>query len=335
VDLRSADQGESRARVRKLVDNWATAEKTELEDRLGDSASKLRGFQEPIAQGKSRMTPAYIALPVIVERMLRNLWRQPPIFWARIQQAPAYAAVLLLFYQRLSHGPSGGQDRIGLVQQIILSLAYVGLLSNIAIYPAERDLYLHEYKTDAAYSPWVFLLAFTIVELPQQIFASLLFGVIGNIAMGLRTSARIFFEYSTVIWALQSCGESLGIMFASFGDTMGLSVSLVSTFLAVISQLNGLLSITMPYWLTVLAWGTPMKYAANVLFVNESRGLRLNCPLETIASGECLAQTGEELLALVRITDWQTGKYTGVIVAIAVLYRVIAWAFVKWRAYRG
>jgi hypothetical protein len=49
----------------------------------------------------------------------------------------------------------------------------VGLLNGVAIFPVDRDLYLHEYRSSAAYSPATFLCAFTLVELPLEILASI------------------------------------------------------------------------------------------------------------------------------------------------------------------
>ncbi|KDQ16857.1 hypothetical protein BOTBODRAFT_30755 [Botryobasidium botryosum FD-172 SS1] len=335
VDPRGQKKEQSEERVRRMIDYWSAVEK-ETGTALDSSSVKsesVGSIEQDAAH--SRMTPAYIAIPIVVERMVRNLWRQQQVFWTRLVQGPAYLLVLMLFFQRLSLGPEGGQDRIGFTQQIVLALGFIGLLASVATYPTERDLYIHEYKSDAAYSPWAFVVAFTLVELPLQIMGSLLLAVVGSIGIERNTDPRVFFEFFISAWALQSTGESFGIVFASLSDTMGLSVSLVSTTITVLSQINGIMSESIPHWLEIISWGTTMKYATSILFINACRGIEFNCSAEAIASGECFVQNGEELLGLVGLHDWRTGRYAGIMVALAILYRAIAWGFVKLRLRRA
>lgn len=105
--------------------------------------------------------------------------------------------------------------------------------------------------------------------------------------------------------------------------------SLVSTFISLIVQICGVVSISIPIWLNDIAWATTLKYAARIILINESIGLRLNCPPETITSGECLAQTGEQLLNLYKFNDWDTSKFAGLLVAVTLGYRLLAWLFVR------
>jgi hypothetical protein len=107
-----------------------------------------------------------------------------------------------------------------------------------------------------------------------------------NVAVGLQTSVRIYFEFSTTLLCLLSFGESIAVLFCTFVGQMGLAVSLVSTgafgagmrvpqspatdlivyssslpVLACCCQISGLVSLSMPKWLAAIAWATPMKGA--------------------------------------------------------------------------
>jgi hypothetical protein len=46
-----------------------------------------------------------------------------------------------------------------------------------------------------------------------------------NVGVGLQSNVRTYFEFVITIWAQISWGESVGIMFCSFSDSLGLSVS--------------------------------------------------------------------------------------------------------------
>ncbi|QRW07787.1 ABC transporter [Ceratobasidium sp. AG-Ba] len=333
VDLRGTREEETKKRVANLVDFWANIQR---KNETTDMEKHKEAMDLTKIEGQDKFTPMWIALPLIVERMTRSLWRQQAVFWVRLQQLPFLGVLFLLFYQRLKHGPSGGQDRIGYFQEMTSPVAFVGLLNCIAIFPKDRDLYFHEYRSSAAYSEATFILGFTLVALPLEIMAALLFTVVTNIGAGMQTSARIFFEYAFAIFALQSNGESFGIAFACVTNSLGLSVSLVSTFITILVQLSGLISVSIPTWLSDIAYATTMKYAARVIAVNESIGLQLNCPPETIQSGECLVQNGQQLLDLLGFSnDLRTGRYLGILVALAIAYRAVAWAFLVARVRRG
>lgn len=107
------------------------------------------------------------------------------------------------------------------------------------------------------------------------------------------------------------------------------SYSLVSTFITIAVQLCGILSITIPTWLSDLAWSTTLKYAARIIMLNECIGLRLNCTTDEITSGQCLVQTGEELLALLGWKDRNISKFCGLLVGVTVVYRLLAWAVIR------
>jgi hypothetical protein len=94
------------------------------------------------------------------------------VFFNRVVQIPLLGALFLMFFQRLTHGPSGAQDRIGITIESTSAITFVGLLNAMAIYPADRDLYLHESMSSARYSPGTFMLTYTIVEIGLELFGS-------------------------------------------------------------------------------------------------------------------------------------------------------------------
>ncbi|KAF8310725.1 P-loop containing nucleoside triphosphate hydrolase protein [Clavulina sp. PMI_390] len=313
-----------------LLEFWTTRKDDMIESKnVPDEPKTLQPLDKSVLSETSKTTPFYIALYVVVERMVKNLWRQQPVFWLRLQQAPLLGVMFLLFFERLGHSAESAQNRIGIIQEFVLPIPFVGLLNNVAIFPLDRQVFFHEYQSSARYSAQTFVIAFTLVEIPLQILSSLLWVVFMNVATGMQTNARIFFEDALVSFALQSFGESLGIAFASFYDSMGLNVQIVSTAITALTQSCGIVSVTVPRWLSDLAWGTVMKSAGRVIAINECTGLRLNCTEADIASGACLAQTGEELLEILGFHDLRTGKFIGIALAITLANRVLAWAVLR------
>ncbi|KAJ7642282.1 P-loop containing nucleoside triphosphate hydrolase protein [Mycena rosella] len=331
VDQRPGKTAESRERVDGLIAFWNTHR--EKVDRV-EGHQKSEATAAPTTR-ESRLTPMYIAFPVVWERMFRNLWRQKEAFWGRLTQAPFAGLLLLMFYERLRFGPTGGQDRIGLNLQSTSALPFVGLISGIAVFPQDRQLFMHEYRSSAAYSCTTLILAYSLMEIPFQFLAALIYAVFMNVAVGMQTSARIYFEYAVTIWALQSLGESVAIIFASFFDAMGIAVSLVSTTLSMVIQFSGILSLSVPYWLQIIAWGTPLKPTQRLQFINECQGLQFQCSEADISAGICTAQSGEQLLQLYSFNDRNTAKLAAITVAVAIVWRFLAWAALRARMSRA
>lgn len=86
--------------------------------------------------------------------------------------------IFLLVFQRLTKGPSGAQDRIGITIQNTTALSFVGLLNAIAVFPAERNLYLHESRSSARYSPATFVIVYSVVEVGFEVVAALAYGAL-------------------------------------------------------------------------------------------------------------------------------------------------------------
>ncbi|WWC68886.1 uncharacterized protein I206_102822 [Kwoniella pini CBS 10737] len=319
VDPRPQEYESSLSRVKDLTLRWST----HVNNEDGGENEKAKSTQV-LTRGEGT-TSMRVALPVVLERHWKNLWRRKDIFFNRLVQTPLLGGMFILFFQRLNHGPSGAQDRIGITIESTSAIAFVGLLNAMAIFPADRNLYLHEAKSSARYSPATFVITYTLVELGFEIAGAIGYAAIMNIGVGMQTSVRIYFEFAVTIWAMVNMGESFAMIFGSWIQTEGLTVTVVSTFLSMIGQVSGVISLSVPTWLAALAWGTCVKAATRIQIINESVGLVFNCTPDEISSGTCVAQSGEQLLALFGWKDLNTGRFMGILIAVAVGWRIIAW----------
>ncbi|EKM57215.1 uncharacterized protein PHACADRAFT_92002, partial [Phanerochaete carnosa HHB-10118-sp] len=335
IDVRGqARQEQTSACVKFLIESW----KTRQDKMLEYIASKSVAAKEAVAdtpvelEDRPEYTPIWIALPVVLDRTFCNSWRQPDIFWTRWTQAPILAICFFLFFLRLSNGPTSAQDRIGLIVETTTALAYVGFLNLAALYPMEKTVFFHDYKSAGGrYSSATFITAFTIFAIVPEFISALLFSVIMNVATGMQSNARIYFEFTVFVWIQLSFGKSVGIAFASFFDTMGLSVSLVSVFLAVVSQAGSVLSASIALFLQDIAWIFPMKYGVRMqLLINEMQGKVFNCPPDTITNGECTAATGQQVLDLFGFHD-TTWHLVLISIAVTIGYHIAAWAILSVR----
>ncbi|BGP27054.1 ATP-binding cassette transporter snq2 [Rhodotorula toruloides] len=330
LDHRSEEaEARTKQRIARIVETWAQRQRADLEKR--NSGSTLAspsnvGDRRPLGSAKLKKTPFARAFPVVLARSFKNLRRQPDVFVARLSNPPFMALLFWIYFARLGYGPSSSQDRVGLLQETT-ALPFVGMLACIAIFPSEMNLYHHEFMSSARYGVTTFLSVYTIQETITSAISSFLFSVIFTFGMNLQYSpARKFFEFWFSSWALISTGESVGIIFSAYTSNGGLATSLVSAALTLLAQLNGIISVTMPYFLVVIGWISPMRPQAELQIINEMTGLRFNCSPNEIASGACIATTGEQVLDTFGLPHGGTGKYVGILAALVVLWRLAAFA---------
>ncbi|GAA5992258.1 hypothetical protein JCM10908_001843 [Rhodotorula pacifica] len=321
VDYHSAEQEEAtRASIDHLVSAWKV-----------ERGEKERVTYEPKENtgqhmsAKLRKTPFTRAFPVVLARSFRNLRRQPDVFIARVSNPPLMACLFWIYFARLGYGPSSSQDRIGLLQETT-ALPFVGMLACIAIFPSEKDLFHHEWKSSARYGVTTFLGVYTIQETITSILSSFLFSVVFVFGMNMQWRGTRFIEFWFSSFALISTGESIGIVFSAFTRNGGLTTSLVSAALTLLAQLNGIVSVTLPYFLVVIGWVSPMRPQAALTMINEMMGLNFRCTEAEIASGACIYTTGEQVLDTFGLPHGETGKYCGILAALVVLWRLAAFA---------
>ncbi|KAM0752952.1 P-loop containing nucleoside triphosphate hydrolase protein [Meredithblackwellia eburnea MCA 4105] len=317
VDVRSTDaEAISAERVGRLLEHYRTttlAQKREQKD----------GQETPVLETPLDDAPFLTAFPVVLGRSFKNLRRQQDVFVARLLNPPFMSLMFWLFFARLKKGPSGAQDRVGLLQETT-ALPFVGMLACVSVFPAERNLFFHERKSSARHSVTTFLLSYTVQEACVSIISSGLLSVVFVYGMNLQGAPDKFFQFWWSMFCLISYGESVGIVFSTFFENGGLAVSLISVGFTLLSQLNGIISVTLPHWLAVIGWVGPGKPQSYLNIINEMSGLVFNCTDDEVQSGLCIYKTGDQLLQTFGILNQSPGKLVGILAGLIVLFRLSA-----------
>lgn len=355
VDLQAeAREEETRKTVGTLVEAWeahtndpqaVTSDHLEpiKEERTATSPRASADPAEPRrrSNGKARLsTPAelgalvrhrtsfFASTPPLLHRALINFRRQPPLLLARLMQVVGLAVVLTLFYAPLHSDYTSIQNRLGFVQQVG-AFYFIGMLQNVAVYPAERDVFYRE-DDDGVYSVESFLFTYTLLELPFEIVSCLIFGVLGVLAVGFPRTAEMFFVSVFCCFGIVSCGESLGIMFNTlFSDHTGFAVTAVSIVLSVGNIMQGILSINMPALFNAFNYLSPLRYAVKALGPVSLRGLTFSCGQEQkLSDGSCAIGTGEQVLQLYKL-DVNPVVNIAALAGCVVAYRLVAYLLLR------
>lgn len=267
------------------------------------------------------------ALPILMHRAIINFRRQPPLLMARLMQVIGLALILALFFSPLHHDYFSIQNRVGYVQEVG-AFYFVGMLQNMAVYPAERDVFYRE-DDDGVYSVEAFLVTYTLLEIPFEIISALIWGILADFAIGLPHTVELYFVNVLVCFGIVSCGESLGIMFNTvFGHT-GFAVNLVSVFLSVANIMGGIMSINMPGLFQAFNYLSPIRYAVRSLAPFTLKGVEFTCDVsQRLPDGQCIISTGEQVLQLYKL-DVNGVVNIGALVGCIVVYRLAAWALLR------
>ncbi|KXJ90620.1 P-loop containing nucleoside triphosphate hydrolase protein [Microdochium bolleyi] len=349
VDLQEDSREiESRARVNRMIEAWAqtnrdewTSDKkpvavplSEIDESLGASDNAAPHAKAALASPAElgalvvRRATFKTAFPLLLHRAMINIRRQPPVMLARTMQVLGFALVLTLFFSPLGYDFYSVQSRVGFIQEVG-AFYFVGMLNNIAVYIAERDVFYRE-DDDGVYSIESFLAVYTVLEVPFEIISALIFAVLATFAVNLPRTVESHFAVALACFAIVSCGESLGIIFNTLSRHAGFAVNIVSTLLSVAQTMAGIMSIDMPRVFVIFNYISPIKYATAILMPYTLRGIDFTCKdSQRLPSGQCPIETGEDVLELYKFNNTNPVADVGTLVGIVVAYRLLAWAVLR------
>jgi len=362
-------EAESRERVKQLIESWSSVVKHHQSTRETEEAEKQKGAvarnecsneKEGISQtGEAVLvkspsippprqslrkttlaTPAELgalvrkrasfatAFPLLLHRATINFRRQPPLLLARTFQVIGLGIVLALYFAPLHHDYYSIQNRVGFIQEIC-AFYFVGMLQNVAVYLAERDVFYRE-DDDGVYSVEAFLATYTILEFPFEVLSCLIFGIFAIFAVGFPHTAELYFIFVFCAFGIVSCGESLGIMFNTLFNHTGFAVNIVSVFLTVAQVIAGIISIDTPRVFQVFNHISPTKYAVAALARFSLEGVRFTCDdsQRLAPDGRCAIETGQQVLELYDL-NVDGVKNLIALAGTLLVYRLVAWLLLR------
>lgn len=197
------------------------------------------------------------------------------------------------------------------------------MLQNVAVYPTERDIFYRE-NLDGCYDAFVFLLSYTVLELPFTALSSLIFGVLAASALNLKRTIGFSLIASLNCFCLVTCGESLGIIFCTVFSHMGFAFNIACTFLTISTTMGGVMSLDIPAFLQAFNHLSPLKYQVANMAIYSLQGQRFTCTPAQEIDGQCPISTGEQVLKLYSL-DKDAGLNLMALGITTLVYRLLAY----------
>lgn len=325
---------------RKFFEDLESQEKEKEEPKSMEVLS-IQNFQRP---------SFFTAARLLTKRTYANLFRSPDAF-TRVIQAFSLGFLISICWLRLSNDQYGIQNRVGFLYQS-LSLPFIGLLNAVTIctlfdtctfidliceVPTERNVFYKE-RSDGMYGTGVFYFAYQAVELPLNLFGACLFSVISYFVLGMRTDPGSFFLFTFIIFLLLVQGETFGIMMCGLIYNAELATSVASVFVSIFGIMAGFLRpvSSLPWVLRVLNYALVFQYSAEILGINEFKGMTFTCDdSQRLPDGSCPISTGDQVLDIYTFDPSREWIYLGILCALVVSYRFVAYVVLKYRSPPG
>lgn len=307
------------ARIDNLIHRWEVCSAFEKEKTIAGSKVEFSAIKKPDI-------PWFVLFKTVCSRQFVVSFRAVDVLMARIFSVVVLAVIYSLFFAPLKNGQEGISDRLGLTQSIA-NLYFCGLVNNLSIYPAQRDLFHQEYK-DNTYGITIFHSAYFLVELPFEIIPSAFFSALIVFAIGLpRTSSMFFAVFFCSVFSM-NCGEAAGIFFNSIFKHMGLVTNLLMNLFIIGIFMAGTMSLQMPEFFKAWNYINPTKYLVQICTNLGFRNQTFNC-----ADGVCSLTSGQAVLeqyGLDADLRWLFGAFIVCMVVYRIISVAIAYVRVRW-----
>ncbi|SJX63408.1 related to ATP-binding cassette protein (ABC) transporter [Sporisorium reilianum f. sp. reilianum] len=289
---------------------------------------------------RTRMTSLLSQTLTLTRRNLLNYSRNLLAYGVRFGMYVGMGVLLATVWIRLAPTDMRINDRLSVH---FFSVAFLGFMAvaGIPAFLEERAVLLRE-AGNRLYTPLAFTLAQTVSTLPLLFACSAVFSVIAYWAIGLHPGAAHFGRFLAYLY--------LGVVAAEFQALLiAAAIPVFVAALAVCAFLNGFWMCVQGYFIRHLPafwhkwahWIDYETYAFGLLVDNDFRGLEFACE-GSVANGDCVCQwasslvaqgtcavSGEDVLSASGVGDVRTGMYVGVLVAIAVVYRLLFWVVLR------
>ncbi|KAF8324153.1 P-loop containing nucleoside triphosphate hydrolase protein [Cantharellus anzutake] len=311
-----------------------TAGSEELAERVLPMALSLRVESRGRGLGNALNLSVY-RTGILMERSVLNYRRNLLAYGIRVGMYAGIGLLLATIWINLGTKDTKINDRLSVH---FFSVAFLGFMSvaGIPSFLEERAVFVRE-RNNGLYGPGAYVIANSLVTIPFLFSCSVLFAVICYWAIGLRPGATAFFRFLSFLFLGVYNAEAQSVFVAAV-------IPIFVAALAIASFMNGfwmcvqgyfIRAVSLPrFWYYWAHWIDYQTFAFNLLVRNDLTGLVFQCtrldnggcqcsyPSSLVASGQC-ALTGEDVLDNLGIGGFSIGLYAGIMILIAVIYRVL------------
>ncbi|KAK9238566.1 P-loop containing nucleoside triphosphate hydrolase protein [Lipomyces kononenkoae] len=338
--------------VDELCRLWNTSEEAALLE-TSLSAKEYEDLDRSAAADISRpgilsgVGDAFKSTMILVERAVLKAYRDILAYGVRVIMYLGLAILMGTVWLRLSANENTIQSFFnavffGSAFMSFMAVAYIpAFLEDFATYKKES----HE----KLYGPAAFLLANLIVGLPFLFLIAILFSVVEYWMTGFRSTATAFFRFVMWLFLDLVAAESLVVLVSSIAPIFVAALAITAFANGLWMSVGGFLvqpNVLNKFWYYTFYWIDYQRYVFDGMIFNEVESRSYSCPwtAEGGCSG-CMYPASEVEDKVCKISGRtvldargyggnHTGLWVGLVIAISIAMRLLAYAWLKFRARR-
>lgn len=261
-------------------------------------------------------------LTVLLNRNLRDLFRNVPLVIANIVQAIVIMLMLGFIYFKMDNEPTGVQNRIGFLYFLCINQTFNIVVQIISVFPLQRIIIRRE-RAAGSYRASSAFVAKWISTIPLLIFTCLILIIPVYFMAGLQLKTSKFLIYLVVNLVHVMTANSLGLFIGASVKDIQIG-QIIGPLVVVLFLLFGgpVLSLrTTPWVLRWIMFISPIANSNKALSQNEFIGLDLQC---TDPTGVCYAN-GEQALFTFSLGTPTIWTNVGINAALTFAFLILAW----------
>lgn len=234
---------------------------------------------------------------ILLERNIRELFRDRISFKFKIIQAIFLSMFLSLIFFKLDYSQTSIQNRIGITFYLSINTFMSSVYGTLHTFFHKKTIFFREYQS-RWYNFNSYFISKIIADMPLNLIISILMTSIIYFWVGLQNNADKYFTFLGIIIMSTSCGNILGTFISSLFDYFYIAMIFVPTIMMPMLLFSGFFvnNETIPVYFDWIKYLSPIKYNFNALALNEFDGLKFECTNEEINNDQCLYKTGEDVI---------------------------------------
>ncbi|KAK9385170.1 P-loop containing nucleoside triphosphate hydrolase protein [Lipomyces mesembrius] len=311
-----------------------TASEEHLDRNLRYDMSRLGGF--------SGITITFRNTMILIQRAIIKGYRDILAYGVRV--------IMYRKWSRCSHLSANETTIQSFFNAIFFGSAFMSFMT-VAYIPAFLED-LATYKKEShenLYGPAAFLLANVIVGLPFLFLITVLFAVVEYWMTGLRSSATAFFRFVMWLFLDLIAAESLVVLVSAIAPIFVAALAITAFANGLWMAVGGFLvqpNVLNKFWYYTFYWIDYQRYVFEGMIFNEMELRSYSCPWTSqggcsgcmyaateVENGVCKISGKTVLEARGYGRNW-TGLWAGLVIAIAIAMRLLAYAWLRFKARR-
>eukprot|EP00762_Andalucia_godoyi_P004611 ANDGO_05193.mRNA.1 ABC transporter G family member 15 len=290
------------------------------------SDTSATGNDRPSAvPGSDFNTSAAHQLWWLLKRSFLDTARNPLTFWASFVLYVSLSLFMGVLYLNMSTNVDQVQNRIAILFFIAAFCSFMKI-SSLPGFVEQRDVFVRE-RLNGYYRVWVYALATSITAIPFIVLTALAAASCVYFLADLRSGAGHFFYFAAMFAAVLYAAEGLVISFSALIPMYIVGLALSSGMFGIMMLMCGFFipKISLPdgwIWAYYLSMFT---YAFRSMLYNEFNDVDYTLPN---GAGKI---AGQEFLVRFKADSNTLGMDIGIVIAMAVFYRILFYVFLKYR----